>query len=36
MTGDIDMSSNRIIRLSSPEGPYQPTTKEYVDDNFIH
>ncbi len=35
MTGDIDMSDNRILKLSTPTLPKSAANKEYVDNNFL-
>ncbi len=34
MTGDIDMGSNKILKLADPITPKSATNKEYVDNNF--
>ncbi len=35
MTGDIDMGSNKILKLADPITPKSATNKEYVDNNFL-
>ncbi len=35
MTGDIDMGSNKILKLADPITPKSATSKEYVDNNFL-
>ncbi len=35
MTGDIDMSDNKILKLSTPTLPKSAANKEYVDNNFL-
>ncbi len=35
MTGDIDMGSNKILKLADPITPKFATNKEYVDNNFL-
>ncbi len=35
MTGDIDMRSNKILKLADPITPKSATNKEYVDNNFL-
>ena len=35
MTGDIDMGSNKILKLVDPITPKSATNKEYVDNNFL-
>ena len=35
MTGDIDMSDNKIKRLSTPTANKSATNKEYIDNNFL-
>ncbi len=35
MTGDIDMGSNKILKLADPITPKSATNKEYVDNNFF-
>ncbi len=35
MTGDIDMGSNKILKLADPITPKSAANKEYVDNNFL-
>ncbi len=35
MTGDINMGSNKILKLADPITPKSATNKEYVDNNFL-
>ncbi len=35
MTGDIDMGSNKILKLAGPITPKSAANKEYVDNNFL-
>ena len=35
MTGDIDMGSNKTLKLADPITPKSATNKEYVDNNFL-
>ncbi len=35
MTGDIDMGSNKILKLADPITPKSAASKEYVDNNFL-
>ena len=35
MTGDIDMGSNKILKLADPITSKSATNKEYVDNNFL-
>ncbi len=35
MTGDIDMGSNKILKLADPITPKSAANKEYVDNNFF-
>ena len=35
MIGDIDMGSNKILKLADPITPKSATNKEYVDNNFL-
>ena len=35
MTGDIDMGSNKVLKLADPITPKSAANKEYVDNNFL-
>ena len=36
MTGDFNIAGHKILNLRTPSTNSEPTTKNYVDDNFLN